>query len=97
MREVMQDELKPFEQRMVKIEKNTEDSVAADVLALRCNMKNLRDRVKKQGFADIGDKATFTEIYNKYKAMGGNHFVEYVDKWKEEVEALPTEKPKRAK
>lgn len=54
-------------------------------------MKNMRDKCKKQGYADVGDKATFIELYNHYAKMGGNHFIEYVDTWKTEVENLPLE------
>ena len=55
-------------------------------------MKSSRDKYKAQGYADAGDKATWAELYNKYRDMGGNHFREYVNAWKEEVEHLPLEK-----
>ena len=79
IRNIVKDEVDPLKEEITEIKENTKSSLEADVLALRCNMKSLRDRVKKQGYADIGDKATFVEIYNKYKDLGGNHFIEYVD------------------
>lgn len=96
-RKIVQFEVAPLEKRMENIEKNTKNSLAADVLALRCDMKSLRDRVKKQGHADIGDKATMKELYTKYKALGGNNFKEYVDQWVEDIDALPTEAVKTKK
>lgn len=64
----------------------------ATITTLRSNMKTLRDQYKNQGYADLGDKATWNELYDDYKDMGGNHFKEYVNIWKEEVNSLPLEK-----
>jgi len=65
----------------------------ATITTLRSNMKILRDQYKNQGYADSGDKATWNELFDDYKDMGGNHFKEYVNIWKEEVNGLPLEKP----
>lgn len=92
MREVIQKEIEPLDIRMTKIEKNTSQSVLADVLVLRCNMKILHDRVVKQNYADIGDKATMRELYTRYYELGGNHFLEYVDQWLSDVEKLDDKK-----
>ena len=40
------------------------------------------------------DKASWMELYNTYGKLGGNHFKEYVDGWKDDVKNLPTEKKK---
>jgi len=32
------------------------------------------------------------ELYNTYKSLGGNHFKEYVNAWKQELEDLPLQK-----
>lgn len=69
----------------------------ATITTLRSNMKILRDQYKNQGYADSGDKATWNELYDDYKDMGGNHFKEYVNIWKEEVNSLPLEKEENKK
>lgn len=66
----------------------------ATVTLLRSKMKTLRDQYKKQHYADTGDKATWEELYVDYADMGGNHFKEWVDRWKVEIENLPEEPPK---
>ena len=67
----------------------------ATVVQMRVNMMNLHSLYKKQGFADSHQKATWNELYNKYRDLGGNHFAEYVDAYKDDIEALPTEQKKR--
>lgn len=92
--EVMQpvaDKVNTIAEKVNKLEDQMADVSDATILSLRVDMKTLKDRFKKQGFADTGDKAMWNELYDKYKHMGGNHFKEYVNKWKEEVEKLPEE------
>lgn len=100
---IVQEEMTPIRKdmtsinkRVKKIEDNIKSSLEADVLTLRCQMKNIRDRVKRQGYADIGDKATINELYEQYKSLGGNNFKEYVNQWLEEVNSLPDEKPENS-
>ena len=63
----------------------------ATIVQMRVNMMNLHSLYKKQGWADTHQKATWNELYNNYKDLGGNHFAEYVDAYKESIENLPTE------
>ena len=63
----------------------------ATIVQMRVNMMNLHSLYKKQGWADVHQKATWNELYNNYKDLGGNHFTEYVDAYKEAIENLPTE------
>lgn len=94
--ESMQKALKPVEEkidhRFDKIENSLELDKRATIVSLRANMKRLRDVYKKQGYADAGDKGIWNELYARYKDMGGNHFKEYVDQWKNEVNDLPDSK-----
>ena len=69
----------------------------ATVTSLRSMMKTLRDRYIQQGYADTGDKGTWNELYEDYAEMGGNHFKQWVDIWKEEVNSLPSALPNSAK
>lgn len=63
----------------------------ATILNMRITMKTLRDKYLEQGYAETSDKAAWNELYHRYGQMGGNHFREYVDCWKEDVRLLPTE------
>lgn len=86
--------VQPLDEKIDKLSQNLEDDRAATITTIRSKMKTLRDQYKEQGFADVGDKATWKELYDHYKKMGGNHFKDYVDQWKLEVEKLPLEPPK---
>jgi len=68
--------------------KNTEGTVTL----LRTDMKNATDKYKERGYASAGDRANWNELYITYDRLGGNHFREYVDGWKEEISNLPFKK-----
>lgn len=61
----------------------------ATILELRSMMKEQRDTFCAQGFIETSDKSNWMELYNSYAEMGGNHFKEYVNGWKNDVEQLP--------
>ena len=50
---------------------------------------------RQQGYVSASDKANWTEMYNTYRDLGGNHFKEYVDAWKDEVDQLPRKEFKK--
>ena len=83
--------LEPIEHKISNLVDNFSEESAASLTILRSKMKTLRDQYLNQGFADIGDKATWNELYDHYKSLGGNHFKEYVDMWKTDVKNLPSE------
>ncbi len=85
-------EMAPVSEGISAIKQDLEADRAATIISIRSNMKQLRDKYLKQGFADVGDVATWNELYNNYSALGGNHFKEYVDQWKEEINSLPHNK-----
>lgn len=85
-------EMAPVSEGISSIKQDLEADRAATVISIRSNMKQLRDKYLKQGFADTGDKATWNELYKNYSALGGNHFKEYVDQWKTEINNLPHDK-----
>jgi hypothetical protein len=93
VQEVISIEFTPIKEDVEEIKKVQKLAQKATVVNLRINMKNIRDKCIKQRFADTADKASWNELYNDYTEMGGNHFKEYVDQWKEEMEKLPKEKP----
>ena len=81
--------IKPLDEKINRIEETLTLDKAATVTTIRATLKSLRDKYVAQGFADVGDKATWEELYNNYRSMGGNHFKEYVDSWRIDVKNLP--------
>ena len=81
--------IKPLDERLNRIAETLSSDKAATGTNIRATLKSLRDKYVAQGFADVGDKATWEELYNNYRSMGGNHFKEYVDSWRTDVKNLP--------
>lgn len=76
------DLIKPLD---TKLDRLTDGTISS----LRADMMLMRDRFRDQGFASGNDKAAWNQLYKDYASLGGNHFREYVDQWKEEINALP--------
>ena len=85
-------EMIPVSEGISSIKQDLEADRAATIISIRSNMKQLRDKYLTQGFADTSDNATWNELYNNYSALGGNHFKDYVDQWKTEINSLPRNK-----
>lgn len=83
--------LKPVEDSLSEISKKLDTDTTGTVTLLRDRMKATLDFCKSRGWASSSDKANWNELYNSYKQLGGNHFIEYVDQWKEEMRNLLTE------
>ena len=64
----------------------------ATVVTMRIKMNELYDLYTDRGWCNSHEKATWNELYNEYKNLGGNHFDEYVNSWKKGIEGLPNEK-----
>lgn len=91
-------ELEPICQKLDNIQDGLQKNTSGTIVLLREEMKQSRDRALKDGFISGADLANWKELYNTYKDLGANHFREYIDVWKSEVEKLPNEKPvKRVK
>lgn len=82
--------IQPIDQKIDLIKADLVANKNATVTSLRADMMILRDRFRDQGFATPNDKAAWNQLYNDYADMGGNHFREYVDQWRDEVNNLPT-------
>lgn len=97
-REVLREEIKPLIETVEKIKTVTSKTSVGTVTLLRDRMKSLLNTYRKQGWASSSDKGNWFELYNTYKDMGGNHFREYVDQWRQEMTSLPSEEDyKKAK
>jgi len=95
-------ENKPINAKLDNITKEIEeikvdlaDNTKGTVTLLRNDMKKSLDYCKRQGYASASDRANWHELYNTYANLGGNHFKEYVDAWKEEFDELPAVPPKK--
>ena len=80
----------PLAEKLDQIQEELKLNKSATTTSLRTDLMLLRDRYRDLGYASRNDKAAWNQLYNDYKELGGNHFKEYVDQWKEEVNNLPT-------
>ena len=90
IREVIKDELAPLKRSLDTLEVNLDKNTKGSVTLLRNDMKTSLDMCRKQHYATATDKANWNELYNAYTELGGNHFKEYVDQWKEEMASFHT-------
>lgn len=95
IREVVKEEIKPLSEQINLLTKNLADNTAGTVTLLRDSMKAALIDYRQQGYVSASDKANWTEMYNTYRDLGGNHFKEYVDAWKDEVDQLPRKEFKK--
>lgn len=91
----MREELGPVIEKLDKLAEVIEYSREGTVTLLRELMKWDKDNFGSKGFVTAAEDASWHELYNTYKKLGGNHFKEWVDAWKEDVESLPREAPKK--
>lgn len=99
MSEIVDEALKPvvaridgLEKKVDIIQKDRELEKNATVVTMRVKMMELHDIYVKRGWCDSHEKSTWEELYSRYKDLGGNHFLEYVNVYKADIEKLPTEK-----
>lgn len=86
--ETLQKALSPIDEKLDKISASLENNTAGTVTLLRETMKQTRDQYGAQNYVSSSDCASWHELYNTYKKLGGNHFAEYVDAWKDDVDQL---------
>lgn len=97
LREIIKEEISPVRDDVASIKHNLSLNTKGTVTILRDDMKKSLDFCKERGYASATDKANWNELYSTYAELGGNHFKEYVDIWKKEMEELPLKKPTRKK
>lgn len=96
LRTIIKDELQPLREDVSdirldisEVKKQLTLDKEATVVQLRTTMKSKRDEFCSQCYVESSDKSNWIELYNRYRDMGGNHFAEYVDGWKQDIENLP--------
>ena len=92
VRSIIKEEVKPILDILDTLNTKLEANSEGTVTLLRDKMKHTLDECKKDGYASTSEKANWNELYNSYKKLGGNHFREYVDEWKKEMNQLPHQK-----
>ena len=92
LRAIIREENAPLREDIAEIKHCLTLNTKGTVTMLRMDMKESLDSLNDKGFASSSDVANWKELYNVYKELGGNHFIEYVDAWKKEVEDLPPKK-----
>ena len=97
LRAVIREETAPIKDDIAMIKDNLALNTKGTVTILRNDMKKSLDYFKAKGVMSRSDKTNWRELYNTYAELGGNHFKEFVDGWKEELEEIPTEKKTRTK
>lgn len=97
LRAVIREENASIKDDIASIKDNLALNTKGTVTILRNDMKKSLDYCKKQGFVSRSDKINWSELYNTYGELGGNHFREFVNGWKEELEELPVEEHKQVK
>lgn len=73
------------------IHDQTSLNTQANVTLLRDRMKCSLNYCKRQGYKTSSDAANWNELFKTYTNLGGNHFREYVNTWKEEMDNIPLE------
>lgn len=97
LREIIREENAPLRQDIAEIKHCLALNTKGTVTMLRMDMKETLDSLNEKGFASSSDVANWKELYKVYGELGGNHFAEYVDAWKKELEDLPPKKKTRKK
>lgn len=87
------DKLNAIENEIIEIKHDLADNTTGTVTILRDRMKAILDDCRAAGYATTGTKGNWHELYKTYASLGGNHFREYVDAWKLELEDLPSTPP----
>lgn len=96
LRKIIREENSELSEDIASIKSNLALNTKGTVTLLRNDMKKSLDKCRDRGYATTNDKANWNELVSTYEELGGNHFREYVNAWKAEMDALPI-KPKTKK
>lgn len=88
-REIMREEIQPLMKEVDKIEQDLSIDKQATIASIRNEMYNLWKKCEERQTASVTEKANWNELYDAYTKLGGNHFKEYVNQWKNGMDELP--------
>lgn len=89
IRGIVKDELSTQNKVLEQINQKLDKCVEGTVTGIRMNLKLSLDFLEWKGYATNSEKAAWNEAYQEYDKLGGNHFLLYVNGWKERVNNLP--------
>lgn len=89
IRDLFKEEIQPISQQLQNIEESLEKNNEGTTTLLRETMCRTIKYYMRQGYVSDRELSNWHSIYKLYKDLGGNHFKEYVDGWKQELESLP--------
>lgn len=96
--------IKPVVQHIEKIDgkldslKNENDlENKATVIMIRLKLMELHEIYMNRGYCDSKERASWEELFIKYGELGGNHFKEYMDEFRKDIQHLPISKQKKQK
>lgn len=81
--------LAPVNKKIESMEKMLELNTTGTVMLLREAMLQEHNRLIKQKKITQHELHRWLDLYSAYKNLGGNHFAEYVNGWKDNIENLP--------
>ena len=93
--EVLGEQLGPISTKLDDLSSTAKTNTRGTVTLLRESLKQARDHLLAKGIVSASEVASWHELYNTYQECGGNHFKEYVDAWKADIDGLPRENTKR--
>ena len=93
--EVLETQLGPISNKLDDLSNTAKTNTKGTVTLLRESLKQARDHLLAKGIVSASEVASWHELYNTYQECGGNHFKEYVNAWKADIDGLPRENTKK--
>jgi hypothetical protein len=85
---VLDDKLKPIKEDIKLIKQQIQDLEKGELSSLRADLVQSFNLVVSKGYRTINDTQSWLSMYESYKGLGGNSFI---DRLKGDFESLPTE------
>ena len=89
LEKLLNEKLDPIKSEVNIIKEEVTKNKDGTVTLLRERMEQSHDRFIREKCISAGELANWRHLYNTYEWLGGNHFKEYVDEWKTDIETLP--------
>lgn len=88
---LLNEKLDPIKKEIAAVKEEVTKNKEGTVTLLRERMEQSHDRFIRKKYITSSELANWRHLYKTYEASGGNHFKEYVEEWKNDVENLPRE------
>lgn len=99
VKDIITESIKPLAEHIENIDnkldqlkaENTLENKATTVM-MRLKLMEWHDIYMSRGYCDSKERSTWEELFIKYTELGGNHFREYMDEIRKDIQNLPSEK-----